>query len=85
MMIHSDTHTTIQTGLQIMSNREGWVTASEAAKILRVSRATFYRMLESGGLEGIETYTPGERMTRYKEADLVAWRESRVTKLKASK
>ena len=67
-----------------MPKREGWLNASEAAKFLQVSRASFYRMLEDGRLRGVGTYSPGERLTLYKHDDLQRWMEGRLGKVAGS-
>jgi len=60
-----------------MTKSADWVGPSEAAKILNVSRSTFYRLWEAGRLSGIRVYQPTERRPQFNRADLEAWKAAR--------
>ena len=54
----------------------------EAARIIGVSRATFYRLIAAGLLAGVRTYQPTKGLsprptTYYNRADLEAWKAAR--------
>ena len=60
-----------------MTKDPDWVSPGEAAKILNVSRSTFYRLLERRALSGVRVYTPTERRPQFNRADREAWKAAR--------
>ena len=61
--------------------REEYLNVSEAAAFLGISRSTFYRLWENGGLEGVEVYRPTPRRPMFRRADLEKWIASHGGKL----
>ena len=90
-MIQSAT-STIRWNTATMPTREtnpDWLDPDEAADLLKVARATFYRMIRRGDLAGVREYRPSTRRGRfspvyYNRADLMKWMEERQTELPGS-
>ncbi len=54
-------------------DQKRWMKVPEAAKYLKVSRATMYRMLDKLAAEGVEIYKPSAKVTWIDAASLEAW------------
>lgn len=80
-MIHYGTILTDPIGVLPMPDE--YLGPTDAARMLRVSRATFYRLWEAGELESVTLYRPTPRRPMFLKSDLEKWIAARGGKVDA--
>ncbi len=53
-----------------------WLSPIEAARLLKVSRATLFRRLQAGELDTVRQYRPGARRLYLHRGDLLLWMDA---------
>lgn len=58
------------------TNDDEWLSPVEAARLLRVSRATLFRRLAAGELDTVRQYRPSPRRVFLHRGDLLLWMDA---------
>lgn len=53
-----------------------WLSTEEACRLLKVSRATLWRRLAAGELDGVRQYRPSPRKLYFHRGDLLLWMDA---------